>query len=279
MEIYITNTQEYDFGKTESYSERSTKMDALKISELEFDIKYADGTDKHVNEGILIEFNKEKITGHFGTGKLKHLFAAIEALEEMVQAIGKVDLYRKYRGFPEEELTGMELAAIATMLRELESYKETGLTPDQIREMDKLYTEKCKELAAERAKNKWIPCSEKLPENEQTVEITFVRKRWKTGEKMFLTARAFYTDGTTTTEESDYVWEETDNWEYDEEKESHIIPEGWWESVTFSEQSDAVDMAVIAWRPLPEPYIPEDKCHGCFGVANNDCRFCGDDGK
>lgn len=127
--------------------------------------------------------------------------------------------------------------------------------------------------------SKWIPCSEKLPENEQTVEITFVRKRWKTGEKMFLTARAFYTDGTTTTEESDYVWEETDNWEYDEEKESHIIPEGWWESVTFSEQSDAVDMAVIAWRPLPEPYIPEDKCHGCFGAANNDCRFCGDDGK
>ena len=36
---------------------------------------------------------------------------------------------------------------------------------------------------------------------------------------------------------------------------------------------------VLAWIPLPEPYIPEDKCYGCFGAANNDCRFCGDDGK
>ena len=120
------------------------------------------------------------------------------------------------------------------------------------------YEKKIKNNVPEINVGKWIPCSEKLPENEQTVEITFVRKRWKTGEKMFLTARAFYTDGTTTTEESDYVWEETDNWEYDEEKESHIIPEGWWESVTFSEQFDAVDTAVIAWRPLPEPYIPEE---------------------
>lgn len=23
----------------------------------------------------------------------------------------------------------------------------------------------------------------------------------------------------------------------------------------------------------------ENKCHNCFGAANNDCRFCGDDGK
>lgn len=35
---------------------------------------------------------------------------------------------------------------------------------------------------------------------------------------------------------------------------------------------------VIAWQPLPKPYHP-DKCHGCFGAANNDCRFCEDDGK
>lgn len=23
----------------------------------------------------------------------------------------------------------------------------------------------------------------------------------------------------------------------------------------------------------------ENKCRNCFGAANNDCRFCGDDGK
>lgn len=38
---------------------------------------------------------------------------------------------------------------------------------------------------------------------------------------------------------------------------------------------------VNAWMDMPEPYKPESepaKCHNCFGAANNDCRFCGDDG-
>ena len=30
---------------------------------------------------------------------------------------------------------------------------------------------------------------------------------------------------------------------------------------------------ITAWKPLPEPYNP-DKCHGCFGAANNDCERC-----
>lgn len=32
----------------------------------------------------------------------------------------------------------------------LAAYEETGLTPEQIREIDKLYSEKCRELAEER---------------------------------------------------------------------------------------------------------------------------------
>ena len=35
-----------------------------------------------------------------------------------------------------------------------------------------------------------------------------------------------------------------------------MIPEGWWESVSFSEEFGAVDMLVIAWRYLAEPYRP-----------------------
>lgn len=27
---------------------------------------------------------------------------------------------------------------------------------------------------------------------------------------------------------------------------------------------------IIAWKPIPKPYHP-NKCHGCFGAANNDC--------
>lgn len=100
----------------------------------------------------------------------------------------------------------------------------------------------------------WIPCSERLPQSEQDVEITFIRQHCHTGETLYLTARAFYEDGTLTTANSAYCWEETDNWEYDEEADSYRIPEGWFESVSFAEEFGAVDMPVIAWRTLTEPY-------------------------
>ena len=32
---------------------------------------------------------------------------------------------------------------------------------------------------------------------------------------------------------------------------------------------------ITAWKPLPQPYRP-NKCHGCFGAANNDCERCMD---
>lgn len=112
-----------------------------------------------------------------------------------------------------------------------------------------------KQAAAEYNNNGWIPVeSGKLPENEKEVEITFTRKNYKTGETLYLTARAFYEDGTTTTEDSAYGWDETDNWEYCEEKDACIIPEGWYEGVSFAEVFGIVDMPVIAWRYLPEPY-------------------------
>lgn len=100
----------------------------------------------------------------------------------------------------------------------------------------------------------WISCSERLPKNEEEVEITYTRKNYKTGKTMYFTARAFYEDGTMNTEDSDYCWYDKDNWEYVEEKDSYIIPEGWFEVVSFSEEFGAVDMPVIAWQPLPEPY-------------------------
>lgn len=102
----------------------------------------------------------------------------------------------------------------------------------------------------------WIPCSERLPENELDVEITYIREHYLTGEKLYLTARAFYEDGTYTTEDSAYSWDEADDWEYDEKTESYKIPEGWFESVSFAERFEAVDMPVIAWRPIAKPYKP-----------------------
>lgn len=103
---------------------------------------------------------------------------------------------------------------------------------------------------------KWIPISEKLPENEKDVEITYTKKHWKTGEMLYFTARAFYTDGTMTTEDSNYNWDDCYDCEYDEEKDAYLIPEGWWESVDFGEEFEKVEAEVIAWKPLSEPYKP-----------------------
>lgn len=103
----------------------------------------------------------------------------------------------------------------------------------------------------------WIPCSERLPESEKDVEITYVRKHWNTGEPVYFTARAFYEDGTINTADSSFNWEDTDNWEYDEEKDCYIIPEGWFESVSFAEEFGTVDSPVIAWKEIVEPYKPE----------------------
>ena len=104
--------------------------------------------------------------------------------------------------------------------------------------------------------DRWTPCSERMPESEKDVEITYVRKHWKTGEPLYFTARAFYEDGTINTEDSSFNWDNTDNWEYDEEKDGYVIPEGWFENVSFAEEFGAVDAPVIAWRAIIEPYKP-----------------------
>ena len=105
---------------------------------------------------------------------------------------------------------------------------------------------------------RWIPVTERLPENEQEVEITYTSKHWKTGEPLYFTCRAFYTDGTMNTEDSSYAWNEIDNWEYNENLDAYIIPEGWWEVVGFAEEFGCVDQPVVAWMPLPEPYKAGD---------------------
>ena len=46
--------------------------------------------------------------------------------------------------------------AIEIVLDALQSFLELGITPEQIHEIDKLYTEKCMELEEEKKKNRWI---------------------------------------------------------------------------------------------------------------------------
>lgn len=104
--------------------------------------------------------------------------------------------------------------------------------------------------------SEWIPCSERLPVSEEEVEVTVERRCHNaTGEDEIyhFTCRAMYEDGTVTTEDSAYCWDNF-NFEYDENKDTYTIPEGWWEVVSYSEEMGQIDDFVIAWMPRLKPY-------------------------
>ena len=54
-------------------------------------------------------------------------------------------------------------------VEKLARYENTGLEPEQIRELDKLYLEKCLEVTALRDQQRWIPVAEWLPDLWQEV--------------------------------------------------------------------------------------------------------------
>lgn len=141
-------------------------------------------------------------------------------------------------------------------IRTVQGYKQIGDTKYLIfSEGDSVCVQrvidKNEEKPIEKCDNGWILCSERLPENEEEVEITFTRKRYKTDEILYLTARAFHEDGMLTTDDSAFDW---DDYEYDEETDSYIVPEGWYESVSFTETFAEVNAPVLAWRYTTPPY-------------------------
>lgn len=96
----------------------------------------------------------------------------------------------------------------------------------------------------------WIPVTERLPECETEVLILA-----KCGNRHIITT-GMYEDGRKTTDDSNWWWQETDVFEYDEEKDAYLIPEGWWEYKHYTgddEYNHAIDDIVTHWMPLPEP--------------------------
>lgn len=103
----------------------------------------------------------------------------------------------------------------------------------------------------------WIPIScGKLPENEKEVDVT-VERRFAEGDKRIFTCKAFYEDGTMWSEDSIYNWENFDNEPYDKEKEDFMVPQGWFESVSYVEESHVIDDFVTAWKYPSAPYKEE----------------------
>lgn len=54
----------------------------------------------------------------------------------------------------------------------LAEYEDLGVTPEQIREIDRLYAEKCREVV-ELKRCKWIPVDERLPEVGENALVTY----------------------------------------------------------------------------------------------------------
>lgn len=133
----------------------------------------------------------------------------------------------------------------------LAQYEGLGLTLEQIMEVDRLYAEKCREVA-ELKKSPWIPATEGLPKCEEEVYIQTKNGTMTT---------AAYEDGTMPNEESIWNWTDVD-FDYDEESDTYLVPEGWWEYRHYNPDdvyNNMVDEEVVAWMPLPEPYAESVK--------------------
>ena len=101
-----------------------------------------------------------------------------------------------------------------TCMNRLAAYEDTGLDPEQIRELDKLYAELCKELA----KYRWISVTERLPQVEDGI----------TDEECpeFIVVIKDATVSTTLKYSPDGTWFDDNGYVY----------------------------CVVAWMPLPKPY-------------------------
>ena len=107
-------------------------------------------------------------------------------------------------------------------------------------------------LPSAQPEQRWIPVTERLPENEQEVFVT-VEVRPIGCKPRRRVIKAFYTDGKHTDADSAYTWYELEELDCDDNG-NIIIPKGWWEAVDYSDEFNMIDDFVVAWRELPEPW-------------------------
>lgn len=121
---------------------------------------------------------------------------------------------------------------------------ERDIAIDQLNQLGVAFGEKINGVFLE-----FVDATEELPENEEPVLIV---TKWKYFDKEGLaTSMAIHTDGKTFTGNSKYDWHDGDaDLIYDEENDEYIVPEGWWESVRYSEQFSAVDEPVLYWARI-----------------------------
>ena len=97
--------------------------------------------------------------------------------------------------------------------------------------------------------NNWISVKDRLPEPEKEVLIIA-----KSSSDCREVTTAMYEDGTISVDDSTWYWNGID-FIYDEEKDTYIVPEGWWEWRHYNPDdvyNNCVRDTVTHWMPLPE---------------------------
>lgn len=110
-------------------------------------------------------------------------------------------------------------------LCKLKDYENTGLDPIQIERMDQMYLEKCKEVNCSEKENRWIPVTERLPENEDIVLVTVSGLYNHLTFCNAIQLGSYWSDG-------EWFIEGYPEWN---------------------------NPSVVAWMPLPEPYREDDE--------------------
>lgn len=105
----------------------------------------------------------------------------------------------------------------------LAAYEDLGVTPEQIKEIDRLYAEKCREVV-ELKRYKWIPVDERLPEDKVNP----------------ITRDA-------------YVYPVTVDLGGATDIRYYSFCRGHW----YNQGPKEMDELVMAWQERPEPYKPE----------------------
>ena len=107
---------------------------------------------------------------------------------------------------------------------------------------------------------RWIPVTEKLPENRVSVIICY--REWQQYAKRYVYSIVigWYARKHSVREDAFNEWE--GDCDYDEDEDEFYIQEGWYE---FTTQGNAdlmnwyINAEVVAWMPLPEPWEGEKK--------------------
>lgn len=194
----------------------------------------------------------------------------------------------------------------------LKKYEDTGLTPEEVREIDKAFSAQAKELAEyKKAEEEGLLIRIPVAKGDRIWEIiddgvekAYIQgievqeisdsRIWANdacfdyddiGRIVFLLREEAEAKMTETGKQPDTGWIPVEERMPEENAAYYLVTTlrspkiemAWYMGHEWYWNNSITKMAgVLAWMPLPEPYHP-DRCHECFGAADAECGRCEDE--